>query len=996
MSNTDRDVKVLGYTKERLYELLPAIYRQQDEKLDKPLKGLLDVIAEQVAIIEKDIGDLYNNWFIETCDEWVTSYIADLMRARSLSIGRNRSVSNTQTAAFSQRAYVANTISYRRSKGTLAMLEQLSRDITQWNVRAIEFFQILDTTQYLNHLRLANLRTPDLRNTSELELLNTPFDDISHTVDVRRISSGRGYYNIENIGIFLWRLQAFPSISTPAFNKNNNDKRSFTFNPLGYDDIPIFNFPVTETSSSHIAEEINVPSSIRMRALYDNLESYYGKDKSIYITLRYAGEGKRRIINARDIVVCNLSEWHPPPSEDKVAIDPSRGRIAFSKDVSDVHATYYYGFSGKIGGGFYSRPQPRSDFIDRKKPTIYKVSKYGAFTWNNIPAIPSDTNHLKDFLRNNFALDWITDELQFTKSDDGKIIILSKDTNLLSITLKEIDAILEVNGQTIFNFFVKINEKNNGKICISKESDMYESISDALIWWKRNKDQDAVFEIVDSEIYDESIDLIMPVGSKLVIRAQQEKRPIIIGSLKVQGEKDSSLILDGLWIDINNNDNFSAYASLVKVGPGDMKSLIIRHCTLVPEREEENAINAKKKIALNLESYIRRHLFTWENIDENNRLKDFLRNNFALDWITDDTKLKKDTEPGTHKEYIEITNETESVRIYLEDGSGAQESSATLIIRDAQASEKKVYEFIVLTENGKKNLYVKDGNDDLKIVLDHTISGRIQILDSLLFSWDNIPANPNDNNRLKDFLRNNFALDWITNDLQFTESGDKKTISISSIDSSNSASITLGEKNTKATLTIGNKENVYEFIVRVGADAAGFDVFTQSEAELKVIDSIIDGKGNNHAIACRSATIQNTTVFGKTRSDELNLASNVIFTDIVNVKLRQKGCVRFSYVPEGSQTPRRYMCQPSEEKLSSSSNTNPIRIYPQFTSKRFGDPGYAQLGKNISSKIFEGADNGAEIGAFNYLYQPQRLKDLKSSLDEYLRFGLEAGVFLET
>jgi hypothetical protein len=88
------------------------------------------------------------------------------------------------------------------------------------------------------------------------------------------------------------------------------------------------------------------------------------------------------------------------------------------------------------------------------------------------------------------------------------------------------------------------------------------------------------------------------------------------------------------------------------------------------------------------------------------------------------------------------------------------------------------------------------------------------------------------------------------------------------------------------------------------------------------------------------------------------------------------------------------MCQPSEEKLSS--NTKPITIYPQFTSERYGDPGYAQLDKHISLKILEGADNDAEMGAFNFLSQPQRIKDLKSSLTEYLRFGLEAGVFLET
>jgi hypothetical protein len=36
------------------------------------------------------------------------------------------------------------------------------------------------------------------------------------------------------------------------------------------------------------------------------------------------------------------------------------------------------------------------------------------------------------------------------------------------------------------------------------------------------------------------------------------------------------------------------------------------------------------------------------------------------------------------------------------------------------------------------------------------------------------------------------------------------------------------------------------------------------------------------------------------------------------------------------------------------------------------------------------------MGAFNFLQQGHRLKNLRSSLDEYLRFGLEAGVFFVT
>jgi hypothetical protein len=36
------------------------------------------------------------------------------------------------------------------------------------------------------------------------------------------------------------------------------------------------------------------------------------------------------------------------------------------------------------------------------------------------------------------------------------------------------------------------------------------------------------------------------------------------------------------------------------------------------------------------------------------------------------------------------------------------------------------------------------------------------------------------------------------------------------------------------------------------------------------------------------------------------------------------------------------------------------------------------------------------MGAFHDLYQPQRETNLRIRLDEYLRFGLEAGIFYES
>ncbi len=43
------------------------------------------------------------------------------------------------------------------------------------------------------------------------------------------------------------------------------------------------------------------------------------------------------------------------------------------------------------------------------------------------------------------------------------------------------------------------------------------------------------------------------------------------------------------------------------------------------------------------------------------------------------------------------------------------------------------------------------------------------------------------------------------------------------------------------------------------------------------------------------------------------------------------------------------------------------------------------------TEITSGAEDGAEMGAFRHLRQPQRLGNLATVLDEYLRVGLEAG-----
>jgi hypothetical protein len=156
---------------------------------------------------------------------------------------------------------------------------------------------------------------------------------------------------------------------------------------------------------------------------------------------------------------------------------------------------------------------------------------------------------------------------------------------------------------------------------------------------------------------------------------------------------------------------------------------------------------------------------------------------------------------------------------------------------------------------------------------------------------------------------------------------------------------------------------------------------------LRLTDSIVDG-GGGVAITAGAAEIDSCTIFGTSAMRALE-ASNSIFTGEVTVARRQIGCVRFCYLPLGSRAPRRYRCQPQDAIAAQ-------RVFPAFASATYGDPAYALQAIGAAEEMLTGADDEGELGAFHFLQATQRLANLRASLDEFLRFGLEAGVFLMT
>jgi hypothetical protein len=332
----------------KLLELLPALYRLRDAEEGGPLRALLSVLADQIAVLEEDLDRLYDDQFIETCADWVVPYLGDLIGYRSLH--------HQVPRLASPRAEVAHTIAYRRRKGTASMLEQVARDVTGWPARVVEFFQLLAVSQFMNHVR-PGCTTPDLRKWEPLERLETPFDSLAHTADARRIALGDGRHNLPNIGIFLWRLAACPLTRSPAFRV---DDHRFTFSPLGHD-APLFHRPEREDAITHLAEPVNVPEPIGRRRADASLAAakaagrdacdFYGEGRSVFLPG----------VPLDDVRVCDLSDhagsWaHTPPPPGTVAIDPVLGRVAFGDAQEEPPlVSFHHGFSADLGGGEYER-----------------------------------------------------------------------------------------------------------------------------------------------------------------------------------------------------------------------------------------------------------------------------------------------------------------------------------------------------------------------------------------------------------------------------------------------------------------------------------------------------------------------------------------------------------------------------------------------------------------------------------------------------------------
>lgn len=224
------------YYAEKLWEWIPEVHRDRDGRPEFPgngaLRALVELVADQAAVIRRDIDRLWDDQQIALCDDWAVAYIGDLLGTRPVSEQNRRG----------QRVAVARTMFYRRRKGTLAVLEALIRDIGDLDGAVVEAFRRLGRTRHRLDPEVARLEGPvtatppggtaDLRAARISDIVDGPFDDLAHTLDVRRLRGPLGRVNIPKINFHLYRLQAFPiTLATPV----DLGAERYTLDPTGRD-----------------------------------------------------------------------------------------------------------------------------------------------------------------------------------------------------------------------------------------------------------------------------------------------------------------------------------------------------------------------------------------------------------------------------------------------------------------------------------------------------------------------------------------------------------------------------------------------------------------------------------------------------------------------------------------------------------------------------------------------------------------------------------------
>lgn len=166
-----------------------------------------------------------------------------------------------------------------------------------------------------------------------------------------------------------------------------------------------------------------------------------------------------------------------------------------------------------------------------------------------------------------------------------------------------------------------------------------------------------------------------------------------------------------------------------------------------------------------------------------------------------------------------------------------------------------------------------------------------------------------------------------------------------------------------------------------------------SEYRLDVTDSIIDaGQGvddHNDEFAVSSASgnpakgwgppthVSGVTILGRMRVESIE-GRGGIWVHALEVLDNQKGCIKFSYFSgeAADRLPQNHACVKGTEAQL------------RFRSEIFGQPAYCQLAHSADFRIRERGPNDGAMGAFGFLLEAQKWRNLQIRFREFMPVGI--------
>ena len=349
------------YTTEELYRLLPAVYRVRDAEQGGVLRELVDVLTEQVDVLAETSSSSTTTSSSRPAPTWVAPYIGDLVGYRTLH--------GVVPQVASPRAEVANTIRYRRRKGTVvgARAARARRHrLAGARGRVLRAARDDAVHEPRPAARRRDRRPARRRRGSSSPARSRPARSTASRTPARcagsRSRSGR--YNIPNVGIFLWRVAGAAARRLAARRRRRRRARASASTRSG---------PTSRCSPrrgprptiTHLAEPLDVPLPLLRRFAGANLAALYGAGRSLLLAVESAGGSTRSPSPTSASATSPTTRpcpgaWahEPQPADTHVAVDPVLGRVAFPAAPAAGEtrlATFHYGSALAIGGGGYDR-----------------------------------------------------------------------------------------------------------------------------------------------------------------------------------------------------------------------------------------------------------------------------------------------------------------------------------------------------------------------------------------------------------------------------------------------------------------------------------------------------------------------------------------------------------------------------------------------------------------------------------------------------------------